>query len=169
MPVETGPGPEDIVLRLSGITKRFGPLIANDGISLSLRRGEVLALLGENGAGKTTLMNILFGHYVADAGSMTIRKIDAGGGSVTLFGAVRPGEQVQLCYASPEGIVREARAIGARLRETGFVPAAGLVISCAGRKHGPGAWGQEMLPVRRRPSPAKRPQDSMRWCGRRFR
>ena len=56
-------------------------------------------------------------------------------GSVTLFGAVTPGEQVQLCYASPEGIVRDARAIGARLRESGFVPAAGLVISCAGRKH----------------------------------
>ena len=56
-------------------------------------------------------------------------------GSVTLFGAVRPGEQVQLCYASPEGIVRDARAIGDRLRETGFTPAAGLVISCAGRKH----------------------------------
>ncbi|WP_328703050.1 ABC transporter ATP-binding protein [Arenibaculum pallidiluteum] len=58
----------EVVLRLAGITKRFGPLLANDGISLELRRGEVLALLGENGAGKTTLMNILFGHYVADAG-----------------------------------------------------------------------------------------------------
>ena len=56
------------VLRLSGITKRFGPLLANDGISLQLARGEVLALLGENGAGKSTLMSILFGHYVADAG-----------------------------------------------------------------------------------------------------
>ncbi len=65
----------------------------------------------------------------------TIRQVDAADGSVTLFGAVSPGEQVQLCYASPEGIVRDARAIGARLRETGFAPAAGLVISCAGRKH----------------------------------
>ncbi len=65
----------------------------------------------------------------------TIRQVDAADGSVMLFGAVNPGEQVQLCYASPEGIVRDARAIGARLRETGFVPAAGLVISCAGRKH----------------------------------
>ncbi|MBC7284123.1 ABC transporter ATP-binding protein [Hoeflea sp.] len=58
----------EIVLRLSGITKRFGPLVANDAISLSLARGEVVALLGENGAGKTTLMNILFGHYTADEG-----------------------------------------------------------------------------------------------------
>ena len=60
--------PDRTVLRLEGITKRFGPLLANDGIALELRRGEMLALLGENGAGKTTLMTILFGHYAADAG-----------------------------------------------------------------------------------------------------
>ncbi len=60
------------VLEIDGITKRFGDLVANDGISLSLGRGEVLALLGENGAGKTTLMNILFGHYTPDAGSIAV-------------------------------------------------------------------------------------------------
>ena len=60
----------ETVLRLSGITKRFGPLVANDAISFELARGEVVALLGENGAGKTTLMNILFGHYVADEGTV---------------------------------------------------------------------------------------------------
>ncbi|HDZ83269.1 MAG TPA: ATP-binding cassette domain-containing protein, partial [Roseobacter sp.] len=62
----------DVVLRLNAITKRFGKLIANDAISLSLRRGEVVALLGENGAGKTTLMNILFGQYTADSGSVEV-------------------------------------------------------------------------------------------------
>ncbi len=62
----------EVVLRLDGISKRFGALLANDAISLSLRRGEVVALLGENGAGKTTLMNILFGHYLADAGSVEV-------------------------------------------------------------------------------------------------
>jgi general nucleoside transport system ATP-binding protein len=62
----------EIVLRLDAITKRFGRLTANDAISLTLTRGEVVALLGENGAGKTTLMNILFGHYVADEGSVEV-------------------------------------------------------------------------------------------------
>ena len=65
-----GGGEAETVLRLSNITKRFGPLTANDSVSFELKRGEVIALLGENGAGKTTLMNILFGHYVADEGTV---------------------------------------------------------------------------------------------------
>lgn len=60
------------VLRLREITKRFGPLTANDAITFDLHEGEVIALLGENGAGKTTLMNILFGHYTADAGEIEV-------------------------------------------------------------------------------------------------
>ena len=59
------------VLELAGISERFGELVANDGINLALGEGEFLALLGENGAGKTTLMNILFGYYVANAGTVT--------------------------------------------------------------------------------------------------
>jgi len=60
------------VLTLTGITKRFGALVANDNISLELGHGEVLALLGENGAGKSTLVSILFGHYTADAGEIHV-------------------------------------------------------------------------------------------------
>tara|TARA_Y100001954_G_scaffold69801_1_gene76339 strand:+ start:4242 stop:5834 length:1593 start_codon:yes stop_codon:yes gene_type:complete len=60
------------VLKLTGITKTFGSVVANQDVTLELREGEMLALLGENGAGKTTLMSILFGHYVADSGSVEV-------------------------------------------------------------------------------------------------
>jgi len=59
-------------LAFRSITKRFGKLVANDGISFDVEAGEVLALLGENGAGKTTLMNILFGHYQAEEGGIEV-------------------------------------------------------------------------------------------------
>ena len=60
------------VLDIVGVSKRFGDNLANDDISLTLDKGEIVALLGENGAGKTTLMNILFGHYVPDSGTVTV-------------------------------------------------------------------------------------------------
>lgn len=85
----------EVVLRLDQITKRFGPLVANDAISLTLHRGEILALLGENGAGKTTLMNILFGHYVADSGS------------VSVFGKALPPGQPKAALAAGIGMVHQ--------------------------------------------------------------
>ena len=59
-------------LQLSGITKRFPGILACDGISLHVSRGEVLALVGENGAGKTTLMNIIMGLYQPDSGTLSV-------------------------------------------------------------------------------------------------
>ena len=57
-------------IELRNITKRFGSVVANDGICLGLQRGKVLALLGENGSGKTTLMNMLAGIYLPDEGEI---------------------------------------------------------------------------------------------------
>ncbi|MCL2270588.1 MAG: ABC transporter ATP-binding protein [Treponema sp.] len=59
-------------IEMHGISKRFGSVLANDDAGLSVKQGEILALLGENGSGKSTLMNMLAGIYIPDSGSIYI-------------------------------------------------------------------------------------------------
>ncbi len=63
---------ENYAIEMRGITKTFGSVVANKGVNLNVKQGEILALLGENGSGKTTLMNMLSGIYKPDSGSIFI-------------------------------------------------------------------------------------------------
>ena len=62
----------DYIVEMRHVTKRFPGIVANDDVSLAIRKGEVFALLGENGAGKSTLMSMLFGMYEPDRGEILI-------------------------------------------------------------------------------------------------
>ena len=84
----------EVIARLEGASKRYGQVLALDGVNLDVRRGEVLALLGPNGAGKTTVVSLLLGLLQTD------------GGSATLFGQV------------PKSLPARRR-IGAMLQTTG--------------------------------------------------
>ena len=59
-------------ISMRNVTKRFGPVVANDHVNLDIYHGEILALLGENGSGKTTLMNMLSGIYFPDEGEILV-------------------------------------------------------------------------------------------------
>jgi len=73
--MESPETPKAPAIAMRGITKRFGPVTANDGVEFDVRRGEVHALVGENGAGKSTLMSILSGLYQADEGQIELNGV----------------------------------------------------------------------------------------------
>jgi len=67
----------DPVLRVDGLKKSFGGLVATDDVSLAVERGSITGMIGPNGAGKSTLFNLISGFYEPDAGSVYVRKPEA--------------------------------------------------------------------------------------------
>jgi general nucleoside transport system ATP-binding protein len=126
----------DAALELRGITKRFGRIVANDGVDFDLRAGEVHALLGENGAGKSTLMSILYGLYRPDEGEVRVdgkpvtidsprRAIDLGIGMVhqhfMLIPVMTVAENIVLAdEPRSAGGLLDVQAADARVRELSY-------------------------------------------------
>jgi simple sugar transport system ATP-binding protein len=119
-------------LELRGITKRFGPVVANDGIDFDLRPGEVHALLGENGAGKSTLMSILYGLYSPTEGEIRVngeqvevdspsRAIDLGIGMVhqhfMLVPVMTVTENIVLGEEPTHGVLLDVREGSRKVKE----------------------------------------------------
>ena len=127
---EEAAGIEVPAVKFVGVTKVFGSIIANSDVTMDLRRGEILALLGENGSGKTTLMNMLGGIYYPDSGHIEVDgkevairsprdSFDLGIGMIhqhfkliDVFSAI---ENIALC--SPRGEKYSLKATEAKVKE----------------------------------------------------
>ena len=146
------PGEPAPLIEAAGITKRFGALVANDDIGLSVLPGEVHALLGENGAGKSTLTKILYGLSQPDAGELRVDgravylrspkdAMRAGIGMVTqefsLVGPMTVTENVMLSPGSGT-----ARSTDARPRDAVAAAAARLGVDVRARRHRRAAVGR---------------------------
>jgi simple sugar transport system ATP-binding protein len=123
------------MLKMLDITKRFGNFTANNKVTISVREGEILALLGENGAGKTTLMNILYGLYTASSGEIwlngqkvniesPIRAIELGIGMVhqhfMLIPAFRVWENIALGLKDEQRYFLRESLVKTKIRNIGL-------------------------------------------------
>jgi putative spermidine/putrescine transport system ATP-binding protein len=102
-----------VEVRMEGLSRRYGPVVALDGLDLTVRAGELVALLGPSGCGKTTTLRLLAGLEDADAGQITV-----GGNDVTRLPASKRdmGMVFQAYSLFPHMTVRQNVAFGLRLR-----------------------------------------------------
>jgi ABC-type uncharacterized transport system ATPase subunit len=115
----TTPAPDNLAIRVADVDKAFGPVQANRGASLEVRRGEIHALVGENGAGKSTLMRILSGMYAADAGTIEVEGRDVTGWSTAEAIAAGVGMVHQHFMLVPTLTVAENVVLGRELTKVG--------------------------------------------------
>ncbi|MBX3524464.1 MAG: ABC transporter ATP-binding protein [Xanthobacteraceae bacterium] len=116
------------LLLVSGLTRRFGGLVAVDGVTLEVRSGEIVGLLGPNGSGKTTVLNLISGALKSDAGSMSLRG--------------RALEKLPAFRIAREGVARTfqlVRVLGSMTCKENVI--AGLAFSAKSR------WGSEADPT----------------------
>ena len=134
------------LLEMRGITKRFPGVVALQGVSLQLRRGEVLALTGENGAGKSTLIKVLGGAYPPDEGQVLLE------GAPVRLASVREAKRAGIALIHQELMLapnldvagniflgNEDRSLGllSRLRRRGMRDAAAALLGRVGLAHPP--------------------------------
>ena len=112
---------DELVLEMRGIRKEFPGIVANDDVSLDVRRGEVHALLGENGAGKSTLMNILYGLYRHDAGEILLH------GKPVSFGSARDAIQAGIGMVHQHFMLIPVMTVAENI-VLGMEPRAGLLL-----------------------------------------
>ena len=110
-----------LAIEMINIRKEFPGVVANDDVNFSVKEGEIHALVGENGAGKSTLMNVLFGLYKPEAGTIKIKgeevQIEKNADSIALgIGMVH-----QSFKLVPSFTVAENITLGAEPRKNGFV------------------------------------------------
>ena len=116
----------EVVLEMRGIRKVFPGIVANDDVSLDIRRGEVHALLGENGAGRSTLMNILYGLYRRDGGEILLH------GKPVDFGSARDSIQAGIGMVHPHFMLIPVMTVAQNI-VLGVEPHTGPLLNEEGR------------------------------------
>ncbi|OZI26609.1 metal-dependent hydrolase [Bordetella genomosp. 9] len=108
----------DVVLEAHGLTRRFGGLVANDGIGLAVEAGQIVAVIGPNGAGKSTLFNLLSGVDTPTAGSILFQGEPVAGRGARHIAALGMSRTFQHVRLLPRMSVLDNVALGAHLRGT---------------------------------------------------